>query len=518
MMNLWEQLPPRVEPPYDCGLPGPSFLLAPHKERKVIPYLLSATLHGFAALVIIVVTTPPPPSEMPREPWKAKATIIRLPQHVFMPKLQLNAAAAPADATRQLTQRANELISQLQGRQPSGAAATQKSVVVDALAPAPESQITLIQPQYPLNMPPPPMSAVVPSAMVWNDPKPTAAPRRVIVPGPAQREAPVVEMRAPSTDIRSSARIVDVPESIRVNAAALPIAQPAPSPNKEKQPAGGPEAHPVSLLSVSDARLTSETIVVPPGNVIPSASDSERSGARRTAGESASASSSGNSDAAKNQSAAHPDHRASTSDRRSAAREGRQSPGHNAGTNATPDPVASPSPLPSAATPLNSSASGTRDLVHPPNGRFDIVVIQSAPDESLPAGLLSGKPVYTVYLHVGDLKQWVMHFCATNSSPVRRGGVVQLPDPRPLTAPYPRVTARPEEPVDGPGPYVLVRGTVDANGSLQNLQVISAMHSSTSGLLDALSRWKFNPAKRAESPETVEMVLAIPIHKTPSQL
>jgi hypothetical protein len=509
-VTLWEQLPPRVEPPYNRGLPGPSLLLAPPEKRKVIPYLVSATLHGFAALAIIVGTTPPPPSETPRETWKARATMIRLPQHVFMPKAQLNATVAPADATRQLTQRAGQLIRQLRTQQPSDAATPQRPAAVTAPTPAPQSQITLIQPQYPLNMPPPPMSAVVPSAMVWNDPKPTAAPRSAIVPGPVQRELPVVEMRAPTSDIRSSARIVDVPDSIRVNAATLPAAQLAPAPSKEKQPVGGPEAHPVALLSVSDARLTSDTIVVPPGNVIPSAAPSDRSSMGTRAG-------GGSSGAGKNPATAQPDVQASTPATRSVAPSGSQTPGQTAGIDAARHPVTAAS-VHSPATPPAASTAGRRETTHSPNGRFDIVVIQSSPDESLPAGLLSGKPVYTVYLHVGDSKQWVMHFCATNSSVVRRGGVVQLPDPRPLSAPYPRVTVRPEEPVDGPGPYVLVRGIVDESGSLQNLQVIGAIQSSRSSLLDALSRWKFQPARRAESPETIEMVLAIPIHKTAPQL
>jgi hypothetical protein len=401
--------------------------------------------------------------------------MIRLPQRVFMPKVQLAATA-------------------VQTRQPADAP-PRKPAGVEPLAPAPQSQITLIQPQYPLNMPPPPLSAVVPSAMVWNDPKPKAAPRRAIVPGPTQREMPIAEMRVPSSDIRSGARIVDVPESIRANAAVLPVAQLAPTPINEKQLVGAPEVHPVAMLSVSDAQLTSDTIVVPPGNVIPSAARAERSRtAMRPGG--------GNSDAGKNPAIAQPDVRASTSPMRSVA----------------PSVVTSAS-VHSPATPLAaSSTGGQREIIHPPNGRFDIVVIQSSPDESLPAGVLSGKPVYTVYLQVGDSKPWVMHFSAANSSTVQRGGFVQLPDPRPLIAPYPRVTVRPDEPVDGPGPYVLVRGMVDESGSLQNLQVIGAIQSSKSSLLDALSRWRFQPARRAELPQTVEMVLAIPIHNARSDM
>ena len=453
-VTLWEQLPPRIEPRYDRSLPGPSLLLAPPEQRKVSPYLLSATFHAFVALAFIVVTTPAPRLASTRETWKAKAMIIRLPQRVFMPTVDPSAAAA------------------VRTGQPAGAV-PRTSAGTKPFAPAPPSQITLIQPQYPLNLQPPPLSAAVPSAMVWNEPKPKVAPSRAVLPGPAHRDLPVVEMREPTGEVRASARILDVPDSVRVNAATLPVTQLAPQPVNEKRAVGGPEAHPVAVLSVSDARLTSDTIVVPPGNVISSAS--------------------GGGSSAVGQDPA-------------TARRDVPAP--------TRDSIASRL----ATTPLEASRTGGREVVHPPNGRFDIVVIQSSPDESLPPGMLSGKPVYTVYLHVGDSKQWVMHFSATKSSPVQRGGVVQLPDPRPLTAPYPRMTVLPEEPVNGPGPYVLVHGVVDESGSLQNLEIVGAIQSSKSSLLQALSRWRFQPARRAESSERIEMVLAIPIRNTAPEL
>jgi hypothetical protein len=152
-----------------------------------------------------------------------------------------------------------------------------------------------------------------------------------------------------------------------------------------------------------------------------------------------------------------------------------------------------------------------QEMVHAANGRFNVVVIQSSADETLPAGMLSGKPVYTVYLPVGDTKEWVMHFSAGNSTPVQRGGFVQLPDPRPLNAPYPRVTVRPTEPLSGTGPYLLVRGSIDESGSFQNLQLLSPVQAGAAALLDALSRWRFRPATRADAPEKVQMVLAIPL-------
>ena len=233
------------------------------------------------------------------------------------------------------------------------------------------------------------------------------------------------------SDMRLSARIVDVPESVRVNAAALPVAPPA------------RDTHPVAVLSVSDAPVTSQTVVVPPGNIIPEGG-------------------------------------------------GEGAPGQ---------------------TLEKRPSTAIQEIIHAANGRFNIVVIQSSPDETLPAGLLTGKPVYTVYVPVGDTKEWIMHFSAGSSSVVQRGGFVQLPDPRPLNAPYPRVTVRPTEPLSAAGPYLLVRGSIDETGAFQNLQLLGPVPSGATELLDALSRWRFKPATRADSPERVQMVLAIPIQK-----
>ena len=158
------------------------------------------------------------------------------------------------------------------------------------------------------------------------------------------------------------------------------------------------------------------------------------------------------------------------------------------------------------------AARQLQGLNHSVNGKFDIVLIQSSVDDSLPAGALGGKPVYTVYLRIGDTADWIMHYCAGNSGVVQKGGVVELPDPRPLDAPYPRVTFRPDEAPAGPNPYILVHGAIDENGAFQSLKVIgSSQPDRSSSLLATLSRWKFRPAMRAGSPEKIEMVLAIPV-------
>src|SRR5207248_11550049 len=52
-------------------------------------------------------------------------------------------------------------------------------------------------------------------------------------------------------------------------------------------------------------------------------------------------------------------------------------------------------------------------IEHPSNGNFDVVIMQSGPRADLPdlGGMLTGNPVYTVYLRVGDQKEWLLEYC-----------------------------------------------------------------------------------------------------------
>ena len=71
-------------------------------------------------------------------------------------------------------------------------------------------------------------------------------------------------------------------------------------------------------------------------------------------------------------------------------------------------------------------------IIHPNNGVFDIVVVQTSTSESFPdaAAALSGRPIYTVYLQVGATKEWVLQFCVPDKGgPVQTGGLVSLGKP-----------------------------------------------------------------------------------------
>lgn len=464
----------------DLGRPGSNLLVPALQQRgSMFPYVASAGLHiTFVAAALAIAGLFPTPPETLEQNYLAKLTIIRLPKQVHLPADPQSELAALADRLRTRT---TQLVSQMH---------SDRNSVPQRPTPIPEhlthavkpTEAILFQPEFPLDLAPPPTSPAIPSVLVWTKEVVRNATKRLVSPVAVQQEDSWPKLDAPPEAHESPV----APPASRVPA-ALPEKQ-------TESRAAATDTRAVQLLSLSNAPVVADTIMVPPGNLLPPAAASDGIRPGQTEGSEAAGGSS-------SVQSAHDDllHTPSPNSATTPIAQPTFSPARAAV--ATAEPVIAPQALPHA-------------LEHPANGRFDVVVIQTSMDESLPPGLLTGKPVYTVYLPVGDTKEWVMHYCASQASVVQRGSIVQLPDPRPLDAPYPRLTFRPAEAIIGSGPYVLVYGVVDESGSFQNLRVVGLLESGKSSLLEALRKWRFRPAMRAGSPALVEMVLAIPVSKS----
>jgi hypothetical protein len=150
-------------------------------------------------------------------------------------------------------------------------------------------------------------------------------------------------------------------------------------------------------------------------------------------------------------------------------------------------------------------------IEHPESGNFDVVVVQSSmPEEASGVGILSGSPVYTVYLPVGRQKPWIMQYCIPKETQIkaRKGIAIQLGNPAPVKAPYPRITVVP--PLPGTE-RVMLHGFVDDAGHFRDLRVVAGNESAErSMILPLLKHWVFRPATRDGAPVTVEIVLVMP--------
>jgi hypothetical protein len=155
-------------------------------------------------------------------------------------------------------------------------------------------------------------------------------------------------------------------------------------------------------------------------------------------------------------------------------------------------------------------------ILHPTNGVFDVVVVQSSTSENFSEGAdaLSGRPIYTVYLQVGAPREWILQYCVPNmAGPVQTGGLVKLGNPEPVRAPYPMVTVRPPEDWQHGSDYLLVHGFLDESGRFRDMTIL-ASHTPTAPTTDALLQylgyWEFRPAVLDGRPVKVEVILAVP--------
>jgi hypothetical protein len=166
-------------------------------------------------------------------------------------------------------------------------------------------------------------------------------------------------------------------------------------------------------------------------------------------------------------------------------------------------------------SPAGAAAGGAEAftrIMHPPNGNFDVVVTQSGGQAELPgfATQLSGNPIYTVYLPVGDVTEWVLTFCV----PVRKDSgnsryEVHIEDASPLSPPYPVTTTIPQSIIGEIRRRPLAfRGLLSASGIFRDITASEASPA-TEKIAAALSDWKFRPAKKNNTPTEVEILLMV---------
>jgi hypothetical protein len=156
---------------------------------------------------------------------------------------------------------------------------------------------------------------------------------------------------------------------------------------------------------------------------------------------------------------------------------------------------------------------GTLVLVFPPDGSFDVVVVESAFPEALSdlAKRLSGRPVYTAYLDVGAGREWTLHYCAVENraEAAQNSMVVTLEDPPPLHAPYIQRAELPPAEEWRSSRYQVFHGYITDRGKLERVTAVRT-GGRAENLLKSFGRWEFRPATRSKAPVEIEVLLVIP--------
>ncbi|MEZ5365970.1 MAG: energy transducer TonB [Bryobacterales bacterium] len=136
------------------------------------------------------------------------------------------------------------------------------------------------------------------------------------------------------------------------------------------------------------------------------------------------------------------------------------------------------------------------------------------------ADVLTGNPIYTVYLQVpGFEKKWVLQVCvpAGETSETVEPGVIRVLSRKTLDPPYAEHKAPLALSLDGMDPRylpprIVVYATVSPEGELGNMRIVSGLNEQTDNQIMAnLQEWEFNPAFRDGEPVAVEALFGIPL-------
>lgn len=462
-----------------------------HRENRWRSFSLSAAFHIF-----VVLSMPLWPNQFTdraeRQAWLRQERLlrtmrIRIPEQLYIasPGSQ---TARPKPALRYQNEQTARPARDAEGARRGRASGRRRRFELPEALQRPNSDQTLIQPRYEASLAPPPQLEL-PEVFFWsphlgpqNTAKVYVQPGHAAPPsGPRVLDAQP-RLDTPVLSLNSIVAGWDVfdPTEMLNPSDALPIRSAFGDASHNAATADPLKGDPSTVLSVSANPLPlREYLTVPPGNQVgrtPSVAPEGREGG---AGTGRGRQGSGSGDAAQN--------------------------GNGAGLNGTGGDD-------DAGAGLPSEVQATR-IDHPANGVFDVVV-QSSGLEGFPesAGVLSGKPVFSVFLAVGAARDWILQYCIPFGEEVNaifEDGVVKLGTPTRVQSPYPRLTFRPDVGFRQSG-FMMLHGFITEAGRFQDLKILGVNDPGDSASLAALERWEFRPASRNGAPVRVEILLAIP--------
>jgi hypothetical protein len=172
--------------------------------------------------------------------------------------------------------------------------------------------------------------------------------------------------------------------------------------------------------------------------------------------------------------------------------------------------VANPGPAKGAASGASSEDDPSQAHISlPRDGKFGVVVVGSSLEEQYPeiAPVWGGRLAYTVYLHVGLAKSWILQYSVPRSDEAAAAGSVAR-----LDAPWPFEIVRPNiDPGSINADALMVHGTVNKAGRFESLNIVFPPDFPQARfVLNTLRQWQFRPATQSGQNTDVEILLIIP--------
>ncbi len=143
----------------------------------------------------------------------------------------------------------------------------------------------------------------------------------------------------------------------------------------------------------------------------------------------------------------------------------------------------------------------------PRNGQYGVVVVGASLADQYPEtlGMWSGRLAYTVYLHVGLAKNWILQYSLPRFA--EKAGNKGRPD-----APWPYLIVRPHlMPDDSDADAIMVHGFINSGGHFEQLAIVfPPQFTQKTFVLGSLEQWRFRPAMQNGQHTPVEVLLIIP--------
>lgn len=388
------------------------------------------------------------------------------------------------------------------------------------LAPRSPSLQTLVQLKTPPNQPLL-QQTPIPAVVMW---RPENAPTPKIVLPPAQKVTvtnarptltrPNLESHVSDVDISSSSitsETLPVPAST-----STPIAMPMPGqavPESTSKSLG--KATPATVISVSDMVAAEGTVALPLANEIASGSPSDSF----VPGRPNSTSDTGSGIAAGQQNATGSGKNAGDRGTGEATGAGESGGTGDSALNGEGGNNGNGNGIGSGSGSSNGSLAGDPFAIDritlPRNGQYGVVVVGASLDDEYPDTLRmwAGRLAYTVYLHVGLAKNWILQYSlprdtktAVNATRPTLAAMTR-PD-----APWPYIMVRPHiMPTDADSDAILVHGFINSGGHFEQLAVVfPPQFAQTKFVLGSLQQWQFRPATENGQLTSVEVLLIIP--------
>ncbi len=144
----------------------------------------------------------------------------------------------------------------------------------------------------------------------------------------------------------------------------------------------------------------------------------------------------------------------------------------------------------------------------PQNGQYGVVVVGNAMEDQFPetSALWGDRLIYSVYLHVGLAESWILQYSLPLSAEARSAGNLHI------EAPYPFYIVRPSNGVGTiAADALMIHGFINEAGRFEALSIVfPSTFKQTSPVLQAISQWRFRPAKHNGQLAKVEVLLIIP--------